>query len=364
MVASSTIINELIAYGTCQAFFLAVVLLRTKKRTLFKNLFSALLGIEGIILLERLLVETHFIDSIPHVLGIAYPISFLKPPLLFFMALSITDKNSGLSKRNWWHMLPFLLIFMMNLPFYFLEGKEKLGLVLSFMHKIPSYTSFEFYFTLSFFGYIGIYVLLSLKKLKSFREQITNNVLVNWYRFILIGYTIFLAVHLAYFLIQPLIGFDFALINQISMLAMTFIIQAIAFRLIDHSNLLDVKTPAIKNVAQRKKDERRIMEVLEQDKIYLDEELSLLQLASDIDLPEKYVSELINQRFGCSFKKLIKTYRLREAKKLLDQSDSTKIKLIDVAYRSGFSNKVSFYRAFKEAENMSPSEYLQKMAKK
>ena len=35
------------------------------------------------------------------------------------------------------------------------------------------------------------------------------------------------------------------------------------------------------------------------------------------------------------------------------------MKLIDIAYDSGFNNKVSFYRVFKEFEGQSPSEYLE-----
>ena len=364
MTYTSSFINTLIAYGTCQAFFIAFIVFKSENKTLFKKLFASLLIIEGIILFERLLVETELINAFPHILGLAYPISFLKPPLVLFMALAITVKGYKLSKKSYLHFIPFGLMLLVNLPFYFLSGAEKLETVKAFMERIPSYQSFVFYFSLSFFAYIGIYIFLSIKKLNLFRQEITNNDLVNWYRIILMSYSVFLALHLIYFLVQPIGQFNFALVNQVSMLTMTFIIQAIAFKLINKSTLFNTKTPNLSNIEKRKAHEELIIQKLELDKIYLDDDLSLQKFSESVSLSPTDVSELINQKFNCSFKKLITKYRLNEAKKIIKNANGSKIKLIDVAYQAGFSNKVSFYRAFKEFDNISPSEYLKKMNNK
>ena len=363
MIQGFSIINILIAYGACQAIFIAIILLRSKHNRIFRGLFSALLIIEGVILFERLLVETELINDVPHLLGIAYPISFLKPSLLLFMAMAITLKDFKFSRRMLWHLSPFLFILLLNFPFYLLSGSEKLEMTKGFMENVPSYHDFAFYFSLSFFGYIGIYVYLSLKRLELFRKQVINNTLVNWYRIILIGYSVFLILHLFYFLIQPLGGFSFGVINQVSMLAMAFIIQAIAFKLIDKSVMLNSKVPDLGDQKHREIDGQLIFEKLEQEKLYLDDELTLKKLADSISLPQAYVAELINQRFNSSFKRLINSYRLKEAKAIITNTNNEQLKLIDVAYESGFNNKVSFYRVFKEFEGVSPSEYVEKLKK-
>lgn len=363
MELTLSVINAIIVYGIGQAFFIAFIVVRSKNRTLFKKLFATLLLIEGIILFERLLVETHLINNVPHLLGIAFPISFLKPPLLFFMAMSITSRNFRLSRKLGWHAIPFFLILLMNLPFFFLSGTEKLRLVEGFMQEVPSYANFSFYFTLSFFVYIGIYVYLGILNLLRFRKQVTNNTLVNWYRIILMSYSIFLTIHLIYYIIQPIGHFNFAIVNQLSMLAMTFIIQAIAFKVMDHSTLFKMKTPISGDLEQRRTDFNLIVRKLEVDRIHLKDDLTLETFARAISLPQDYVSELINQKLGHSFKKLIKKHRLMEAKRLMEEANGAKIKLIDVAFKSGFGNKVSFYRAFKELENLSPSEYLMRLKK-
>ncbi|MDT7833301.1 helix-turn-helix domain-containing protein [Flavobacteriaceae bacterium S356] len=358
----SLIVNILIAYGTCQAFFIAFVLLKSD-RTLFKKLFATLLIIEGIILFERLFVETGLINDMPHILGIGHPISFLKPPLLLFMTLAITIQHFKLSKKYYWHFLGFGFMFLLNLPFYFLSGPEKLATVKAFMDDIPSYSSFTFYFALSFFVYIGIYIYVSFKKLKAFKNQVRNNALVNWMYHVFIGYSLFLLLHLIYFVIQPIGEYNFALVNQVSMLAMTFIIQSIAYKIVDKSTIFNSKPPNLDNLEQRKKGEAVIISALEDDKIYLNDELSLSVFAKSISLPASHVSKIINQKFNCSFKKLINQYRFQEAKHRLLENNDPSIKLIDIAFQSGFNNKVSFYRAFKEFEGISPSEFLENTKK-
>ncbi|NER15271.1 helix-turn-helix domain-containing protein [Leptobacterium flavescens] len=362
MTAISMIINVLIAYGTCQAFFIAFIILRSD-RTLFKKLFAALLIIEGITLFERFLVETDLITSVPHLLGISNPISFIKPPLMLFMAMAITIHHFKLIRKHYWHFIVFAFMLLLNLPFYFLSGTEKIETVEVFMNKIPSYSSFEFYFTLSFFAYIGVYIYISIKKLREFKKQVTNNALVNWLHNVLLGYSLFLVLHLIYFAIQPIGKYNFALINQISMLAMAFIIQSIAFKIIDKSTIFNSKPPNLKDPLQRKKDENIILDKLENGKVYLNDNLNLTTFSRSVELSSAYVSEIINQKFNCSFKKLLNHYRLEEAKKNIHKNKDNKIKLIDIAFQSGFNNKVSFYRVFKEIEGISPSEYLEKIKK-
>ncbi|MDN5215806.1 helix-turn-helix domain-containing protein [Fulvivirgaceae bacterium BMA12] len=277
------------------------------------------------------------------------------------MAFAITEKYFSLHKKDFLHFIPFVLMLGLNIPFYFLSGNEKLETVSAFMEKIPSYESFDFYFSLSFFAYIGIYIFLGIGKLKRFKRQVTNNVLVNWFHVILMLYSSFLVLHLAYFMIQPIGKYNFAMINQLSMLTMTFIIQSVAYKLINKSTVFNNKTPDLRNLEKRNNDERLIIDKFMIDKVYLDDTLSLQNFSESVSLPASYVSAIINQKFNCSFKKLVTQYRLDEAKSMIQKHNGRKIKLIEIAFDAGFNNKVSFYRAFKEFEGISPSEYLEKL---
>lgn len=355
------VFHILIAFGVLQAFLLCFILL-TKRRNRSTTIFAIFLIIEGITLFERLIAETGLMKDLPHFLGISYPISFLKPPLLFFLTYSIVTPNFNLKKSHFSHLVPFLLMLLLNSPFYFLKATEKVEVVSSFINYVPTYASFNFWFFLSFFMYIGIYLFLSLKKLREYRNHIKNNAIANWFLNVLYLYSGFLLISLVHFGLRPTGKFEFSFINETSMLLMTFLIQSVAYQFLSKSMLLTATHDRfIDDVDRLKKVNAHIKDKLEKEKVYLEDTLSLTEFASSLGLSKKYTSKVINQSFGTSFKRLVNHYRVEEVKSLMDSQKGTDVLLIDLGLRSGFNNKVSFYRTFKEHTGKSPSKYYNEL---
>ena len=358
------IFHVLIGFGVLQAFFLCSILL-TKRKNPSTTIFAIFLIIEGITLFERLLAETGLMEDLPHFLGISYPISFLKPPLLLFLTYSIVNPNFQLRKIHFFHLIPFVLMLLLNGPFYVLEAGEKIEIVSSFINYVPSYNSFNFWFFLSFFLYIGIYLYVSILKLRKYGNHIKNNTIANWVLHVLYLYSCFLLLSLLHFVLRPTGDFEFPFINEVSMLLMTFLIQSVAYQFLSKSMLL---TPShgrfIDNIDQLKKASSLIKDKLEIEKVYLEDTLNLTEFASSLDLSKKYTSEVINQSFGTTFKKLVNQYRVEEVKSLMNSEKGSDILLIDLGLRSGFNNKVCFYRTFKEHTGKSPSAYYRELLDK
>ena len=169
----STSFHILIAFGALQALFLSAILISQGKKPEYR-LFASFLLIEGVTLVERLLAETNLMTDFPHVLGISYPLSFLKPPLLFILATKLTRPDFSFQKRHLLHGIPFLGMLLLNIPFYLLPAEEKVLYVSRFINYIPAYNSFNFWFFLSFFLYIGGYLFFqhtgALKVPKTYQE--------------------------------------------------------------------------------------------------------------------------------------------------------------------------------------------------
>ena len=68
-----------------------------------------------------------------------------------------------------------------------------------------------------------------------------------------------------------------------------------------------------------------------------------------------YLSNAVNDYFGCNLKSLINWYRVQYAKMMLDKRI---YRLKDIPYICGFSSKSTFYVAFKRCEGMTPNQYL------
>ena len=100
---------------------------------------------------------------------------------------------------------------------------------------------------------------------------------------------------------------------------------------------------------------------LEEQQDYLDEKLSLTRLSASVGLKSHTVSQVINQHMGTNFYKLINTYRVQYAIDLLEDPQVS-FPLERIAVESGFSNRVTFNKAFRGVTGSSPSEYRRQMA--
>ena len=67
-----------------------------------------------------------------------------------------------------------------------------------------------------------------------------------------------------------------------------------------------------------------------------------------------YLSNAVNDFFGCNLKTLINWCRVQHAKEMLALRTC---RLKDIPFASGFSSKSTFYVAFKLCEGMTPNQY-------
>ncbi len=101
----------------------------------------------------------------------------------------------------------------------------------------------------------------------------------------------------------------------------------------------------------------QLLQILETKKPYLNDSISLSDLADELGITDKKLSELLNQYLDTNFYNLINDYRVREVKQKLSEEDSKKYTLLSIAYECGFPSKTSFNRVFKQKTGLSPSQY-------
>ncbi|MCW8196346.1 helix-turn-helix transcriptional regulator [Proteobacteria bacterium 005FR1] len=101
----------------------------------------------------------------------------------------------------------------------------------------------------------------------------------------------------------------------------------------------------------------RVKRIVEEDRIYLEQNLNIEQFSARLGMPVKEVSAVINKHFGTNFFEYINSYRVNEAKLLLADKNMEHKTILDILLESGFNSKSAFHRFFRRLVGMSPTEF-------
>ncbi|WP_343564293.1 helix-turn-helix domain-containing protein [Kiloniella sp. b19] len=97
----------------------------------------------------------------------------------------------------------------------------------------------------------------------------------------------------------------------------------------------------------------RLESLLDQEPLYLDPDLTLKRLARRMGVPVKALSSAINRQYGQNTSRLINSYRIRHACKLLLEGQS----VLNASIDSGFHSKSNFNREFQRIQGCSPTQW-------
>jgi AraC-like DNA-binding protein len=101
----------------------------------------------------------------------------------------------------------------------------------------------------------------------------------------------------------------------------------------------------------------KFTQLMESQKIFREEGLSVKDVADKLDVPAYIVSQAINSCLGKSFYDLVNSYRVEEAKRLMFDENLNHLSMVGIAFEAGFNSKTAFNTAFKKHTGMTPSEF-------
>jgi ligand-binding sensor domain-containing protein/AraC-like DNA-binding protein len=104
---------------------------------------------------------------------------------------------------------------------------------------------------------------------------------------------------------------------------------------------------------------KKLTYLMEVEKVYRDESLSLQTLADQLSVSNYHLSQLINESLHKSFFDLVNGYRVEEAKEKLGNFKDNQT-ILGIGFEVGFNSKSAFNRVFKKYTTMTPSQYRKK----
>ncbi len=100
---------------------------------------------------------------------------------------------------------------------------------------------------------------------------------------------------------------------------------------------------------------QQLGQIMEKEKPYRKETLSLSGLADMLGLSVHQLSEILNKVLGVNFNTYINNYRIKDMQRMLIERPG--LSILEAAFECGFRSKSSFNRIFRDSAGMTPSEY-------
>lgn len=104
---------------------------------------------------------------------------------------------------------------------------------------------------------------------------------------------------------------------------------------------------------------QRLLQLMDEQKPYLNSELKVADIAQELGASSRSISDSIKAARNCNFSDFINNYRIEYAKHLL--RDNPDMKLSEIYLRSGFASEATFFRIFKAATGITPTEWRNKI---
>lgn len=117
-------------------------------------------------------------------------------------------------------------------------------------------------------------------------------------------------------------------------------------------------------VEEKERIYQKILEAMRDVDMFCSESFSLQVLADRIVERPRYVSQVINERYGGNFPSFVNEYRIREAcRRIMDQEHFGQLSLAGIGESVGIKSRSQFSSIFKKVVGMTAAEYLREAKK-
>ena len=342
-------------------FFMSSVMLYTQRKRsrmmrlyFVLNIFLTFCFLKDSVLIFDWGAKSSFIDDM------IVLIDLMCVPLTFCFFLEAT-KPQSIS----WKFVILLELQQASLIFVYLIYPEHIVVFI--------YVGFTILLSLIILGLVLVYAVRHSRYIAD-NYSYTENISVRWVVFAAIVYTL---MYLSYDIIfkEPTWGGE-ALYNA-CFVTLWVIIYYIAI----HHRVMEVvpETPVVEATAPEPVEtkeanlqlrltyagplEEKLNALMENERLYLNPQLTLNELSMALGTNRTYVSQFLNEVKRTNFCDFINMYRIKASCARIQElaGSNERINMEDLARESGFNSVSTFYRYFTKSQGTSPNAYLKQL---
>jgi AraC-like DNA-binding protein len=345
-------------------------------RRVSARLLAAFLLALAIMLVNFLYVASGWVETDPRYAFLGNSLGLASAPLLYLYACSLAVSGFRFRLASFLHVAPvFGLVALVLVAYTF----QPTGIQRAILHdnRYPNVLNATLLQALIFayvFGYLFLAARVLIRHRALYKEQQASTGLaeLTWLRVSVIG-TLLLAVtgllHQLVISRWPLAWLDTSLLAIQALAAFGFgfhfLVQALRQSAQAPAPVILSATDEDKYGPHRLSDTellgyaQQIDAYLESHGAHLQGSISIGDLAEQLPMSARDLSQTLNRHFQLSFFDYINRHRCEHAKRLLAERDNATV--VQIQLDSGFSSKSSFYAAFKKCTGMTPVEYRRRL---
>ncbi len=300
---------------------------------------------------------------------------FIVTPIFYFSVVYFINPTKKWKPIYYLHFAFGLFVMLFERNTIILKD-EKLVLLTETISEFAKYSSqFLMYIVLPlqaifYISYSYLEIVKHGKNINQFSSN-TNEIDLKWLKKILY-YIVFLGVLFVIDLITNRIEFlNFILLIGIYYIGYYAIKQKEIYpfsknKKVEIAEIIEINDDKNKFEIEKKKlisDEKllqiktSLIEIMQDEKPFLNQELTLIILANNLKISAHNLSFAINESFNENFNQFVNRYRIEEAKKMILDPKMNHLSISGIGYEVGFNSKSVFNATFKKLENCTPLQY-------
>ena len=366
------------------AFFFALLLFQKKSREIHDNILIVWLVYLGLFIGGYSLYSHELFTHFNLLSANLISLFFLQGVFLYLYASRLVSKRDNFNKKNLLHLLPFAAFNLYLIVASFFPDIAH-GIRIENIHTnvhppllfliflIITLLSGPFYFALT----LNLFKKHEINIFNNFSS--TENINLEWLRKLVIIFGIIWTILIIITVIHHVFNlFSMVFCTDSLFLALSVFVILIGYFGLKQKVIFENEYKQQPVLAEERmkysgstlkedkadKYTKQLGEYMRLEKPYLNPELTLAQLASEINITTHHLSQIINEHFNLNFFEYINQFRVEEVKSRISNPKFESYSLLGIALDSGFNSKSAFNRIFKKTTNQTPSQFKSELANK
>ena len=357
------IFQLLIILGSIQGLVFAIIVFISRKLRIQSNIYLGLMVVFiALSNIQHILIDVNYLAENNFIRKLYLPIQWLIMPMFYLHIHTLFFGRKLQIVNRYIIFLPVILVFIVHIAHF------SFNYTTMDVSEMPDYYTpslllnsnlISFIFNGTIFYLIYQQMLEVKRSIKNTTSRKANE--FHWYTLIIKVFVIIASLGLIITLVVGILGINHNIVTYTFLLVVSavgyYLGYFAVYKSITKTKVERLKTPV--SMAGQSTFEK-ISLYIEEERYYLNPDISLTEIATHFNISSGYLSQLFNTHGDQNFNDYINKLRIEASKKMLLEEQFDNYTIESIGIECGFKSKSNFYTAFKKFTGKTPKNYAKR----